>query len=79
MSYESDCVYYDRRSKDEFALGEKAASASTASIHFELAYRYALLAQGIPTLRRNMHDAPTVPWTGRSSEPSPLRQMPRSR
>lgn len=50
MSDVQDRSYYAFRSEQETEAGNRAADPATAAIHFELAYRYSLLADGIPTL-----------------------------
>lgn len=50
MSDVQDRSYYACRAEQETDAGDRAMNAATAAIHFELAYRYSLLADGIPTL-----------------------------
>ena len=50
MSEDSDCFYYARRAEEENSSGRSAADPAIAAIHFELSYRYRLLAQDIPSL-----------------------------
>ena len=56
MSNQSDRGYYARRAFEERRLGDAAAHAGAAAIHYELAYRYSVLVNQasagrfIPTL-----------------------------
>lgn len=50
MSEVRDRSYYLTRAEQEAAAGYRATDKAIADIHFELAYRYSLLAKGIPTL-----------------------------
>ena len=43
MSHEQDQAYFARRCDEENCLGDAAATPEIASVHYELAYRYALL------------------------------------
>lgn len=47
MSRINDHAYFADRVDQENALGDRAASPGIAAIHYELAYRYALLASSI--------------------------------
>lgn len=47
---EEDRGYYSARAEQETDAGNRATDPVTAAIHFELAHRYSLLADGIPTL-----------------------------
>ena len=57
MSEARDRSYYSSRAEQENELGEQAADPAVAAIHFELADRYSLLAEGIPTLRPELRAA----------------------
>ena len=50
MTDMQDRRYYLDRAEQEKKAGNRATDPATADIHFELAYRYELLAEGIPTL-----------------------------
>ena len=50
MSEDQDRSYYADRAEQEQDAGDKSADTETAAIHFELAHRYRLMADGIPTL-----------------------------
>ena len=50
MSEDQNRSYYADRAEQEQEAGDKSADPATAAIHFELAHRYRLLADGIPTL-----------------------------
>ena len=50
MSEEQDRSYYAGRAEQEQDNGNRATDPKTAAIHFELAYRYSLMADGTPTL-----------------------------
>jgi len=41
---EATSEYYGRRADEQSALGRQAVSQPVAAVHFELAYRYALLS-----------------------------------
>ena len=41
---EATTDYYGRRADEQTALGRSAASPKVAVVHYELAYRYALMA-----------------------------------
>jgi hypothetical protein len=43
---EATCDYYARRAAEQTALGDRAAMPRVAVVHYELAYRYALLSSG---------------------------------
>lgn len=43
MSKLGDCEYFADRADQENEVGDRAASPLIAAIHYELAYRYALL------------------------------------
>ena len=57
MSETSDRSYYSRRAEQERALGEQARDPAVAAIHFDLADRYSLLAEGIPALKPELRTA----------------------
>lgn len=57
MSEQQDRSYYSDRAEQEQDIGNRATDPKTAAIHFELAYRYSLLADGIPTLMSPMREA----------------------
>ncbi len=64
MSDIADRSYYSGRADQETDAGINASNPTTAAIHFELAYRYMLLSEGIPTLvplPRATHRADPVP------------------
>ena len=44
MSHQPDQAYFARRCDEENRLGDAAATPEIASVHYELAYRYALLS-----------------------------------
>lgn len=46
MRHHDDQGYYAARCAEEMERGELAASEAVAAIHFELAYRYSVLANG---------------------------------
>ena len=50
MSEQQDRSYYADRAAQEQDSGNRATDPATAAIHFELAYRYSLMADGIATL-----------------------------
>ena len=41
---EAYCEYYGRRADEQTALGDQASTPRVAVVHYELAYRYALLS-----------------------------------
>lgn len=45
----NDHNYFVTRAREEAGIGEETANQKVAAIHFEMAYRYALLAYGPPT------------------------------
>ena len=57
MSQEDDRSYYEARAEQENEASNLATDPATAAIHFELSYRYSLLADGIPTLMPQMRAA----------------------
>ncbi len=71
MSRERDAVYYTRRSEQEYCCGDQSTSPAIAAIHFELAYRYALLAkEGLPANRSMQHEP--IPYAAKR----PFRSSP---
>ena len=46
---EATCEYYGRRADEQTALGRQAATQRVAAVHYELAYRYALLSSRAAT------------------------------
>lgn len=44
---ENDREYYANRADQEYENGDRAPSPAIAAIHFDLAYRYALLSNGV--------------------------------
>ena len=57
MSEDRDRSYHLERAEQETEAGNRATDPKTAAIHFDLAYRYSLLADGIPTLMPPMREA----------------------
>jgi len=51
MPHSIDRAYYANRFTEEIERGEQATSGAAGVIHFELAYRYALLAAHEPRER----------------------------
>jgi hypothetical protein len=45
MSLSGDLAYFSRRFVEEMDLGDQAASASIAAIHYEMAHRYSLIVR----------------------------------
>ncbi len=56
MSRFDDRTYYSSRADEELEHGDVAATGSVAAVHYELAYRYSMLAfemnSGRPTSAR---------------------------
>ncbi len=48
---EATSEYYGRRADEQTALGRQAAMQRVAVVHYELAYRYALLSSKSATAR----------------------------
>ncbi len=46
MVQSDDQIYFSNRYAEEIECGDQAASAMTAAIHYELAYRYSLIVRG---------------------------------
>ena len=57
MSEQQDRSYYADRAEQEQEAGDKSADPATAAIHFELAHRYRLMADDIPTLMPPLREA----------------------
>ena len=57
MSEDRDRSYHLERAEQETEAGNRATDPATAAIHFELAYRYSLLADSIPTLMPQLREA----------------------
>ena len=57
MSEDQNRSYHLERAEQETEAGNRATDPATAAIHFDLAYRYSLLADGIPTPMPPMREA----------------------
>jgi hypothetical protein len=55
---EATTDYYGRRADEQTALGRSAASPKVAVVHYELAYRYALMAS------KTRQPGPAMPLNG---------------
>ena len=55
MACRNDSEYYTRRADAERMLAEAAETPAAAAAHFELAFRYELLAAGPETRRAMLH------------------------
>ena len=78
MSHETNRAYYARRAAEEIAVGDKADGSSIAAIHFELAYRYSLLAEGQAMSRRSIPSSDCVDASQRLawSNSAPVHNLP---
>lgn len=44
MSYQYDTAYYWIRAAEEYERADQATTAAAAAVHYELAYRYGIIA-----------------------------------
>ena len=49
MSHQDDCAYYALRAAEESLRGDEATNEAVAAIHYELAFRYEVLAAQLRT------------------------------
>lgn len=54
MSHEDNSYYYSLRAVEELQRGDQAVAATVAAAHYELAYRYGILAAKTDTGTPNL-------------------------